>query len=485
MDGRASAELAKARAYVAENGSQADKPQFHMACPIGWCNDPNGLSMYMGEVHLFYQHYPYAPHWGNMHWGHCKTKDFIHWTHLPVAIAPDMPFDKNGCFSGSALAVDGQHVLMYTGVVDAPEGGHEQSQCIAIGDGINYVKRQDNPVIEASQLPQTANRKDFRDPKLWREDGRFYALVGSKDQDDIGQVVLFASEDLAAWDFVSVLAHGEPGLGKMWECPDFFALDGVDVLLLSPQFMEASGNEFHGGNGTMALLGELDRTRHQLVDTARQAIDYGLDFYAPQTVLTEDGRRVMIGWMQSWDNHVTPDGQCWSGIMSIPRALSIRGGRLCQWPVRELDSCRQGHVKHTCTLRGAETALDAVTGRVFDMELTLQKDGCKALDIRFAMDDRHYTSLRIEPQTGRITFDRTYSGLHRDVVCTRTMVTETAGDTISLRLLMDRNTVELFVDGGAYAMSALVYTDAAAKDIAFRAEGEAAFTVDFYMLADR
>lgn len=474
--------LRRARAYVAQHSTAEEKPAFHMTSPTGWFNDPNGFSVYGGKVHLFYQYYPYAPHWDDMHWGHCTTQDFLHWEHLPVALAPDMPYDRGGCFSGSALEVDGRHVLLYTGILADEKSSTRQNQCLAIGDGDDYKKAADNPVIRADQLPGTCNRSDFRDPKLWR-DGAFYALVGSRDADDIGQVVLFASDDLHQWHFVSVLAHGRPGMGQMWECPDFFALDGQHVLLVSPQFMKASGREFHNGNGTLALIGQLDTATHQLHAQTEQAIDYGLDFYAPQTVQTPDGRRVMIGWMQSWDNTLTPAGQTWSGIMSIPRELSIEHGRLCQRPVRELDACRGERVAHTRGIQDETVSLDGISGRAFDMELTLDGAGCDAFEIRFAMDEAHFTSLRIHPQTGRITFDRTYSGLCRDVLCERSLWLPPQQDRIALRFVMDRNTVELFVQDGAYALSALVYTAPSATDITFGATGTAAFAVDFYPLA--
>ena len=101
-----SSSLEKARKYEREKLAEPEKyPVFHITAPVGWINDPNGFSLYQGEYHLFYQYHPYDNHWGPMHWGHCKTVDFVRWDRLPCALAPDMDYDGQGCFSGSALSM--------------------------------------------------------------------------------------------------------------------------------------------------------------------------------------------------------------------------------------------------------------------------------------------------------------------------------------------------------------------------------------------
>ena len=115
----------------------------------------------------------------------------------------------------------------------------------------------------------------------------YYALIGSKNQDNDGQVVIFRSEDLRQWSYVSSLDRSEKKYGGMWECPDLFELDGKDVLITSPQFMEADGLEFHNGNGTLCIIGRIDE-QYRMCRETLQAVDYGLDFYAPQTLKTAD-----------------------------------------------------------------------------------------------------------------------------------------------------------------------------------------------------
>ena len=233
--------LKKARAYEAEKAAQTDKntrPLFHISAPAGWINDPNGFSVYDGKIHLFYQYYPYAREWGPMHWGHSVTTDMISWEQLPAALAPDQDYDRIGCFSGSAIEADNKHVLVYTGVtkITLPDGREEerQNQCIAFGDGRDYVKYENNPVVTGEMLPENCSRIDFRDPKIWKEEDTYYLIVGSKDNRQIGQVVLCSSKDLKEWKFETVLAANSTGkVGTMWECPDFFPLGDKHVLILS------------------------------------------------------------------------------------------------------------------------------------------------------------------------------------------------------------------------------------------------------------
>lgn len=286
---------------------------FHFSARTGWLNDPNGFSMYQGECHLFYQYYPYGVHWGSMHWGHAKSKDFITWDYLPAALAPDQDYDRFGVFSGGAIEADGKHYLMYTGVVEEmlPDGRKRtrQNQCLAAGDGRNYEKSSLNPVITASLLPEGSSRKDFRDPKIWREDGRFYAVAGSRHADGSGQIPLFVSEDLSHWKFCSILDRSENRYGRMWECPDFFPLGDKKILMVSPQEMEAEGLEFHNGNNNLFLAGDYDKVAYKF-------------------------NRL---WAQSWDNHIYPQAFAWSGLMTVPRELFLADGRVCQRPVRELE----------------------------------------------------------------------------------------------------------------------------------------------------
>lgn len=80
----------------------------------------------------------------------------------------------------------------------------------------------------------------FRDPKVWREGDTWYLIVGSR-VGDTGQVRLYSSADLRQWQEEGVLAEAQEGMGYMWECPDFFTLNGKRILMFSPQGLAAEG----------------------------------------------------------------------------------------------------------------------------------------------------------------------------------------------------------------------------------------------------
>lgn len=487
--------LQQARAYE-ENAmsriSDAERPAFHITGGAGWINDPNGFSVYNGEYHLFYQYYPYKNEWGPMHWGHAKTKDFVRWERLPVAMAPDMEYDKNGCFSGGAVEMpDGRHLLMYTGVrqVIGENGDMEdrQTQCIAIGDGVNYQKVPQNSVLTGEDVPEGGSVRDFRDPKVWydAEEKVYYTVVGNRPADGSGAILLYRSEDGIKWEYVTTVDACRNEYGKMWECPDFFPVDGEWVLAVSPQEMEQMGHEFHVGHGTMFLMGDFDKKTHTFTRKRVQAIDYGLDFYAPQSLETPDGRRVMIAWMQNWATcHSQPEKFRWFGQMTLPRELKIVDGRMYQNPVRELEACRANPVVHKNVPVSAQTELEGVNGRVIDMTVTVRpgdENGYRKFKMCFAKGGDCHSSVSFRPATGKVRMDRTFSGFGYDIVNNRSFLVD-AKEEVKIRVVMDRFSVELFFNDGAQAATMTIYTPQECDGITFQAEGNVLVDVEKYDL---
>jgi beta-fructofuranosidase len=502
MDFVPSASLQEARDYEKHMEAfipEKDRPCFHLAPRVGWMNDPNGFCYYQGKYHLFYQYNPYATSWAPMHWGHAVSADLLHWEHLPAALAPDAWYDdKMGCFSGSAVELgDGRHLLMYTGVGAGSlkaDGTHRdrQTQCLAIGDGVNYVKYEGNPVIADADLPEGGSTEHFRDPKAWRaEDGTYRAVIANLAEDKSGQILLYESEDGLDWHFKSVVARNRGRYGVMWECPDLFELDGKTVLLVSPQDMLPKGHEFFSGNGTLCVMGHMDENGNELVEESFAAIDYGMDFYATQTLEAPDGRRIMVAWMQNWDSitGIAPS-QRWFGKMTLPRELSVRDGRLCQWPVRELDALRRNEVVHRNVELGLNPiSLEGVRGRVADLLVDVRElDGANPYNefvIWFAQDDDFHCSLRYRPITGTLKVSRNHAGSRRAFVHHRKCDIPGAPTQLSLRMVLDKHSVEIFVNGGRQTVTMTIPTDISADAITFFARGGAVVDVTKYDLDEQ
>ncbi len=486
--------LQQARKYEEIYGGKIlaeERPLFHVSPKVGWLNDPNGFSWYQGEYHLFYQYHLFNTSWGPMYWGHVKTKDFIKWEWLPTALAPDTEYDNAGCFSGSAVGLpDGRHMLMYTGVQEwQREDGFTESrqvQCVAFGDGVNYEKYENNPVLTAADLPEGGSAEDFRDPKIWRDEKEncYYAVVGNRTADESGSILLFRSEDTLHWDFVTVLDRCKNQYGKMWECPDFFILDGVAVILTSPQEMRARGMEFHNGNGTIYIVGDYNAEKHEFSRTEVRAIDYGLDFYAPQTVMAPDGRRILIGWMQSWESsHSQPHGSQWFGMMTIPRELRIKNGRLIQNPVRELERYRSEQILYRDVDVRERIQLPQVCGRCLDMTVWIRPAGGRFYEkftIKVAKDTENYTAISYKPGSSILRFDRSNSGFRHDIIASREVLVRNQNGELKLRIIMDRFSVEIFVNDGEQAISSTIYTPQDATSISFEANGIAIMDVEKY-----
>ncbi|MCX4328156.1 MAG: glycoside hydrolase family 32 protein [Lachnospiraceae bacterium] len=470
-----------------------ERPDFHLSVRTGWLNDPNGFSYYKGKYHMFYQYHPYESKWGPMHWGHAVSDDLLRWEYLPAALAPDEAYDRDGCFSGSAVVLpDGRQLLMYTGVLKEHQANGTyceiQTQCIAAGDGIDYEKYAKNPVISEKDLPEGASRFDFRDPKIWqKEDGTYCCVIGNRQTGGSGQILLYTSPDGFEWKFKNILVSNNGRFGNMWECPDFFKLDGKWVLVTSPQDMLPKGLEYHNGNGTLCLIGEFDEEKGIFREEYNQTVDYGIDFYAPQTILTPDGRRVMIGWMQNWDTcNMRSADEKWFGQMSLPRELFIKNGRLYQKPLKELEKKRCNKVVHKNIIFSGETTLEGINGRIIDLELNIRPASGQNLyqkfAVRFAKNDKYHTSLSFRPWESVLKVDRKFSGSRRAIIHQRRCIADTRDKELKLRIILDRFSAEIFVNDGEQVLSVTMYTEQSADGISFFTDGSVEMDVVKYDL---
>ena len=516
ISNKISKKLSLARSFEKAHFSEIqrqERPGFHLSPALGWLNDPNGFSFYKEEYHLFYQYNPYSTRWDAMHWGHWTSKDLLHWEYHEASFVPDEDYET-GVFSGTAITdKDGSHLILYTAdYTKAPDystdlsgknGVRRETQCIARGDGRLYQKFQGNPVISEKELPKEFTIEDFRDPKLWiGKDGKYYAVtVARKKSDNLGAALLFSSENAVEWRYLDTIRENDGRFGGMWECPDFFFLEGRPVLSLSVMNMKNTSPLFRNGNCTVAFVGDtiseevgilpesqqgkeenrteefLENCLQKVMKNAKpQALDLGFDFYAPQT-MERDGRTIMVGWMQAPEaGGNAPENAKWYGQMSFPRELFFRGDRLCQRPILEIQKLYKDPVELEISCEKEEKSVAELEGKLLDISLKIsapkhsfERKGI--FQMKFAKQGDFYVLCAYDFASGILTIDRSHAGRSASI-CEVRRIYVGCSEEISLRLLLDRFSFELFVNDGEQVLSGTLYElPAEAKEISFQGEG--------------
>lgn len=294
------------------------KPRYHYRPKKGWINDPNGLVYFDGYYHVFYQHAPdFEQPWKQpMHWGHARTKDFLEWEELPVALTPGAPYDGGGCWSGTAIAKDGKLYLFYAAITEV------STIAVAVSeDGVHFRKYEQNPVIRT--FPPEGG-PDFRDPAVCRIDGVYYCVVASGNPPTkTARLLLYRSKNLLDWTFCCVMAEWQNG--KYAECPSFvpakegFLLTTSVCPLESEHYFSVMYGDFEDGTFTARHIAEVDK---------------GPDQYAGQVFLDHLGRSLLITWIPGWkySGYAPAD----IGCMSVPRELTLKDGKITAYPIAEL-----------------------------------------------------------------------------------------------------------------------------------------------------
>lgn len=478
--------IINARKYVQKNKNKVNPEYrlgYHVMGEVGWINDPNGFCYYNGEYHLFFQYHPFSSKWGPMHWGHVKSKDLIKWEYLPIALAPDKDYDSEGCFSGSAIEKDGKLYLMYTGHVNPDSSNDEsvrQTQCIAFSeDGINFNKAAQNPVIGTKDLPDNALPQDFRDPKVFKRDGWYFVIVGSRNKDTSGQILLYKSKDLFNWSYVGIMAGSHNEVGKMWECPDFFYLDGYDVLIVSPQDIERDGDRYNNIYASVYMLGKMDLESGKYTYDKIDEIDFGLDFYAPQTLIDARGRRILIAWMQMWHRRIPTDDKNhnWAGAMTLPRELSIIDGKLYQKPIEEIKNYRTNPLNYKNIKVDKTLSLHGIKGQCIELEAEIDSQESVVFGLKVLKGETQETVMYYDKVEERFVFNRSRSGedlsaMEIGTADLRKVPLLLKNNILKMHIFIDRSSVEIFLQDGERVMTSTVYSDNSSEAIEFFCDQE-------------
>lgn len=440
--------LEKAQAEINEKKKLIEnakmRQRYHFMAEQGWINDPNGLIYFRDKYHFFYQYNPFNSYWGEMHWGHAISDDMINWEYLPIALAPSEHYDhhkEGGCFSGSSIEHEGVLYVLYTGTTNYGDG-FIQTQCLAYSeDGVHFEKYEKNPIITAPEGYEQAN---FRDPKVWKHGDHFYLICGAK-KDNLAKALLYKSSNLKEWEFVNVLAESRGELGYMWECPDFYSLGDKHVLMFSPMGLHE--------RTTVYLVGDMNYETGKFDYHTTGEIDWGFDYYAPQSFLDHKGRRLIVGWANAWDwmpwwkDWGPTFKENWCGSFGIPREVKLCDDNTLQFiPVEEFQLLRFDEKKFENIEIGNNkyevTAGDGVAYEI-KMEIDLKKTTAESFSLLLRCSEDKETVINFDLKKSELTFDRNNSdGWSKGI--SRSIIKHKNKDTLDIHIYSDQSSIEIF-----------------------------------------
>ena len=497
--------ISRMRAARAAKAGDRYRPLYHFVNPENLLNDPNGLCLWKGRWHLFFQSRP--PEDERVHWGHAVSDDLIRWQDLPYTLGPGPESD---CYSGTTLVEDDRVIAMYHGVGVGNMVATSHDPLL-----LNWRKASNDPVIPFHTEHGMDRHYGIFDPCIWSEDNFYYALsAGIRDFQEGGRHLaenfLFRSRDLLEWEYMHTFVEGDRYTirGDDGACPYFWPIGDKHILLF---FSHMSGGQY--------FLGDYDTNRHKFVVEDHGVFNFGATFpggvHAPTAAPTPDGKvavlfnmnparptikrdRYLENFLGAAAEGAASDGgertlYDWDQIMTLPRLLSLLpDGRLKIEPAPGLDGLRGerlagGSLELTAN---EEHVLPGVEGDSLEISLRLEPDRASSFELNVlrSPDCEEATRIMFYRKRGyiyRTPFKDDIGALriissaisdkvsHDSIVCIDNSRSSTLPDTLArppeqgpvrlaedealdLRVFVDRSVVEVFANG-ALALSLRVY----------------------------
>ncbi|PJI09090.1 MULTISPECIES: glycoside hydrolase family 32 protein [Clostridium] len=433
--------------------------QYHLMPLVGWLNDPNGLCEFNGTYHIFYQYSPTSAEGKEKGWGHFTTKDFLTFKREENALFPDSDIDKDGAYSGSAYIRDNQIYFFYTGNIKFKgnfdyinEGRGHYLNGFTSKDGIHFGKKYN--ILKNESYPDDLSCH-VRDPKIYEEDGVFYMVLGARTKNSVGCALIYESLDLKEWNYKSRIETKQP-FGYMWECPDLFEIGTKKILMVCPQGLKKRGYQYENiyQSGYFFIKGNI---KDNLMVYNFTELDYGFDFYAPQTFVDKSGRRIMISWMGLPDipykNPTVSKG--WQHALTLPRVLFLKDDSLYQYPIEETKKLRKNHVHRILAIDEVISTLS----KVYEAQLMPLNDNFK-IRLRKDVTLNYYNHI--------LTLSLKESGYGRNERHVEINKIE------QINIFSDTSSLEIFINNGQKALTTRVYDD----------ENDTSLQVDSQMILD-
>lgn len=471
-----------------------EKPLFHYASSGGKFSMPCALCFYNKKINLFYQWTISLEGKKCICWGHSSSTNFIDWMPEPLALVPDHPSDESGCLCGSVLELNGKTLIAYTGI-STEKDLCVQQQCIAIGDGCKFEKLAENPVVTSRNIPFIYDKTKFCNPKIVERNGIFYMMCTVTKTDKTGSIVIFSSTDLKNWTFTNSIEEKNFSTAKIWELPEIFRLNETDILMFS--YYNTKENKQKGlSKGYCSVytkksfdpqMMEFYTKNEENPDFDMRPIDFGIDFYAPTVTELPDGRHIMIAMLQDGPEPYTPENYLWSGIMTIPREIKIKNGKLYQQPIAELNELRINRVCGEIAPK-EKTEIEILDGRHFELKIEVSvsetETGSMSLYICKNKTDDKYVEICYDAKKGTLCFDRSRTDFPGKISKKEISVSPMPDGTLSFLCIIDTTSIEIFINEGEASFSNIFYADLHSNGVSVRSSMTVPIMFNYYHLGE-
>jgi len=425
------------------------RPIYHFTGPESWINDPNGVIYHDGTYHLFYQYDPIVNGRRSKRcWGHAVSTDLVHWEDWPIALWSDTRYDRNGVYSGNMVIDDkGIPTALYTGNV----AGHKETYGMLARSRDGLLTWEKKVVMHNGERPNEASPVHW-DAQIWKDGDKWYQLIGGC-KNGKGAAHIWSSPDLEKWTYHKEIYSGPPG--DYWELPYLVQFGRKYALFI--------------GRGNPYWIGEYDKETLSFTpdDPRTKSIDNG-HYYSFNLHMTDDKgpggsrRRLMHGWVTG-PASPTSTVPYWQGAHSIPRVVRLKGDRIWQDPIPEIQMLRGK--RHVFRDPEKKDILHNLKGDTLEIMATFAPGNARMFGIKLRVSDDG-------KRFSRVYFDAATRGFGVDGQALERAPQDSylrVGEPVSLHVFLDRSIVEVYVNGNA--QTARMFPEPNALGLAIFSEG--------------
>ena len=344
-----------------------------------------------------------------------------------------------------------------------------QSIAYSLDEGKSWEKYKGNPVLKNPGI------RDFRDPKVswYAPQKKWIMTLATQDR-----ITFYSSKNLIDWIKESEFGDKSGAHGGVWECPDLFYLNdnGKQVWVLLVSINPGGPN---GGSATQYFIGDFDGSAFKASHADTRWIDYGPDNYAGVTWSNTGYRKIFLGWMSNWTYANKVPTVKWRSAMTLPRDLQLQkmGGtyHLQSMPIYELSNV----VTNTSEVKNIRTKNYSVTRHLekiaLPLRFTLDLKRMENFTIKISNESGENILAGFDKQSNNFFIDRTNSGIvdFSKEFSSRAVAPRISNSAnLTLTLVLDQSSIEMFADDGLSVMTALFFPKKAFTDMQLSSDEE-------------